>query len=91
MAYSFNISIAIKSTIDKILGIIVPIILYIDSKSLYDCLIKLGTIAKKRLMINIICLCQAYKCHEIAEVKWIKGSTNPADFMTKSKALGALK
>ena len=91
MAYGFDISMAIKSTVDKILGITVPIVLCTDSKSLYDCLVKLGTTAEKRLMIDIMCLRQAYERHEIAEVKWIKGSTNPADSMTKSKASGALK
>ena len=45
-------------------------------------------------MIDVLCLCQLYKCCEIAEVKWIKGNTNPADVFTKSKgvstALGRL-
>ncbi len=39
MAYSFNINAAIKSTIDKILQVNLPLILYTDSKSLYNCLI----------------------------------------------------
>ena len=42
-------------------------------------------------MINIICLCQLYGRREIAEVKWIDGDSNPADSMTKSKPLLALK
>lgn len=78
MSYGFDISVAIKTTFDKILGISVPIILCTDSKSLYDCLVKLGTTAEKRLMIDIMCLRQAYERREIAEVKWIRGSTNPA-------------
>jgi hypothetical protein len=91
MAHGFDISTAIKSTIDRILGKTVPIVLCTDSKSLYDCLVKLGTTAEKRLMIDIMCLRQAYERREIAEVKWIKGNTNPADSMTKGKASGALK
>jgi hypothetical protein len=91
MAHGFDISTAIKSTIDRILGKLVPIVLCTDSKSLYDCLVKLGTTAEKRLMIDIMCLRQAYERREIAEVKWIKGNTNPADSMTKGKASGALK
>ena len=91
MAHGFDIATAIKSTIDRILGKPVPLILCTDSKSLYDCLVKLGTTAEKRLMIDIMCLRQAYERREIAEVKWIKGNTNPADSMTKGKASGALK
>ena len=34
---------------------------------------------------------QLYKYKKIAEVKWIKRNTNPADFMTKLKACNALK
>ena len=42
-------------------------------------------------MINFIYLCQLYKHKEIAEIKWIEGNTNPADFIIKSKACNALK
>ena len=42
-------------------------------------------------MINIICLHQAYKHREIIEVKWIKGESNPADLITKTKGSIILK
>ena len=42
-------------------------------------------------MVNLICLHQLYKRREIAKIKWIKGNTNLANFMTKSKAYNALK
>jgi hypothetical protein len=54
MAYSFNISTLVKSIINKILEIELLLIVYIDSKFLYKCLIKLGTTRKKYLIINII-------------------------------------
>ena len=44
IAYSFNIAIAIKSTVDKVLQINLPLILCTNSKLLYNCLIRLGTI-----------------------------------------------
>ncbi|KAF1979932.1 hypothetical protein BU23DRAFT_576770 [Bimuria novae-zelandiae CBS 107.79] len=47
---------------------VVPLVIYIDSYSLYECLVKLGTTKEKRLIINIIAL-----HHE----------DNPADAFTK--------
>ena len=41
--HSFNISVAVKTMLDKILQINLPVILCTDSKSLYDCLIQLRT------------------------------------------------
>ena len=42
-------------------------------------------------MVNLICLYQLYKRKEIAEIKQIKGNTNLANFIIKSKAYNALK
>jgi len=90
-AHGFDIGAAIKSTIDLILGSDVPLLLCTDSRSLYHCLVKLGTTQEKRLMIDVLCLRQAYERREIAEVRWIKGTNNPADSMTKSKPSLALQ
>ena len=43
IAYDFNISASLKTIINKALNINLPLILYTNSKSLYNCLIKLGT------------------------------------------------
>jgi hypothetical protein len=92
MVLGFDIAGAIKATIDKILTINLPLVLCTDSKSLYDCLVKLGTTQEKRLMIDVLCLRQSYERREIAEVKWIAGDSNPADALTKGKgASNALK
>ena len=93
MAYGFDIGALVKSTIDKMLGIDLLLVLCTDSKLLYKCLVKLGTTQEKRLMIDIMCFYQAYKCREIVEVKWIKGKSNFANAMTKSnsKSSNALK
>jgi hypothetical protein len=92
MAHGFDIASAIKSTIEGMLQINLPLVICTDSRSLYDCLVKLGTTQEKRLMVDILSLRQAYERREIAEIKWIEGCNNPADAMTKgSKACGALK
>ncbi|RFU24242.1 hypothetical protein B7463_g12093, partial [Scytalidium lignicola] len=91
MAYGFDMGATIKSTIEGILEIDLPLVICTDSRSLYDCLVKLGTTQEKRLMIDVMYLRQAYERRQIAEVRWIEGITNPADSMTKGKPSSALK
>ena len=91
LAHGFDIGAAIKSTIQKILQLPqLPLVLCTDSKSLYECLVKLGTTQEKRLMVDLMCLRQAYERREITEIKWISGGSNLADAMTKSKSCNAL-
>ena len=42
-------------------------------------------------MVNFICLHQLYKYRKIAEIKQIKGNTNLANFIIKSKVYNTLK
>jgi hypothetical protein len=91
MVHGFDIGASIKSTIEAVLHIQLPLVMCTDSKSLFECLVKLGTTAEKRLMVDIMCLRQSYERREITEIKWINGNENPADAMTKSKACPALK
>ena len=69
MAHSFNITAAIKLTINKMLSIITLLILYTDLKSLFNYLVRLNTIQEKCLIIDIIYLHQAYKRRKIAKIK----------------------
>ena len=69
MAYEFDIRAVIKATLGKILGSAVSLILCTDSKSLYDCLVKLGTIKEKQFMVDMMSLRQSFKQQEITEVK----------------------
>jgi hypothetical protein len=95
MSLGFDAAAAIKSTLDQILQPWrqepVPLTIFTDSKSLYDCLVKISMTREKRLMIDIMCLRQAYERREIAEVMWIKGEENVADAMTKEKCSNALR
>ncbi|KAF7578681.1 hypothetical protein PtrM4_029210 [Pyrenophora tritici-repentis] len=58
MAHGVDIAVAISGTINIVIERLnlpkVPIVVYTSSRSLYDCLIKLGTTKEKRLIINII-------------------------------------
>ena len=67
MAYGFDIRVVIKATLGKIQGSAIPLILCIDSKSLYDCLVKLGITQEKRLIVDVISFCQSFKQREITE------------------------
>ena len=46
---------------------------------------------EKRLIIDIIALRQSYERRELAEIRWIKGDSNPADVIIKNKCNNALK
>ena len=95
LSLGFNIAATIKSTLDQIFSSStygkVPLSICIDSKSLYNCLVKLGTTQEKRLTVDLLCLRQSYKRQEITKILWIKGDKNPADAMTKEKACNALQ
>ena len=92
LATGFDVGAAIKATLEKIMKVeSLPLTLCTDSRSLYECLMKLGTTYEKRLMIDIMCLRQSYKRCEISEVVWIDGDSNPADAMTKARPCQALR
>jgi hypothetical protein len=88
-------AIAIGTTIKMIMDQLgfgkIPTIVCTDSYSLYECLVKLGTTKEKRLMIDIMALRQSYERREIMEIRWINGSDNPADAMTKAEPNKALE
>jgi hypothetical protein len=92
MINDFDVEIVIKSIIEHILKLknSLSLILFTDSKSLFDCLVKLETTSEKRLMIDLMCLKQSYERREIAEIRWIDENINLADAMTKSKFCNAL-
>ena len=46
----------LKIIIDRLELPVIPIIVYTNLYSLYECLVKLSTIKEKRLIINIIAL-----------------------------------
>ena len=81
-------SFAIGSTLTMIMKQLgLPTILIIvctDSYSLYEYLVKLGTIKEKRLIIDIMVIRKSYENRELFEIRQINDQNNPADAMTKS-------
>jgi hypothetical protein len=53
--------------------------------------VQLGLTSEKRLIVDIICLRQAYKRQEISQVVWIRKEYNIADAITKDKPSSSLK
>jgi hypothetical protein len=51
---------------------------------------KTGNYKKKRLIINIMALKQAYKQKNVFEIRWINGQNNPANAITKATPNKAL-
>ena len=73
MIAGVNTAISLSITFARIcqqLGITnFPVVVYIDSFSLYECLVKLGTTKEKRLMIDIMALRQSYEQRELVEIR----------------------
>jgi hypothetical protein len=68
-----DISFAIGSTLTMIikqLGFpIIPIIVYTDFYSFYECLVKFGIIKEKRLIIDIMVIRESYENRELFEIR----------------------
>jgi hypothetical protein len=95
MVGGFDSAIALSTTLQQIARTLqlpkTPLVICTDSKSLYDCLVKLGTTNEKRLMIDIMSLRESYENREISEIRWINGKDNPADACTKKSPNTALQ
>lgn len=94
MTNGIDIAIPLCMTVNQIMDQLalpmVPLIVCTDSRSLYECLVKLGTTKEKRLMIDVMAIRESYERKELAEIRWINGKDNPADSMTKVNATSAL-
>lgn len=95
MSLGIDIAIPLSQTINQVaerLSLeIIPLVVCTDSRSLYECLVKLGTTKEKRLMIDIMAIREDYERRSIDEIRWIYGKDNPADAMTKTNPCAALK
>jgi hypothetical protein len=90
MIHEFDSDSMIKSIIERILNIFLSMILLTDSRSLYDCLVKLEIASEKRLIIDLMCLRQSYERRKITKIRWIDDESNSVDVMTKSNSCQTL-
>jgi hypothetical protein len=71
MIHDFDVRSVLKTILSQMLRkkTSISLILIIDSKFLYDCLIRLEITVEKRLMIDVMILRQFYERREITEMK----------------------
>jgi hypothetical protein len=73
MIGGINMSFIIGSTLTMIIKQLrlstILIIVYTDSYSLYECLVKLGTTKEKRFMIDIMAIRESYENRELFEIR----------------------
>jgi hypothetical protein len=50
-----------------------------------------GNHQKKKLIINIMAIRQAYECQKMRDIRWINNRNNPADAMIKGSFNHAFK
>ena len=69
IVHGFDMAYLVKTTLNLILYRDIPLVICTNSKSLYNCLVKLSITQEKRLIIDVISMREAYKRREIAQVK----------------------
>lgn len=90
-ADAFDLAFLLKTDLETMLSAKVPLIMMIDSDSVFKVIVKNTSTTEKRLMIDIRAAREAYESQEISDVGWIRGSDNPADGLTKPGRCEALE
>ncbi len=77
-----NFAYAVGHDLSKITGKRVPILLFTDSRSIFDTTIKLSRVSEKRLFIHISCLRNAYAQGDIETFGRVSFEYNSTDSLT---------
>lgn len=83
MVLRFDTSYKISICISDMFNRKVPLIMYTDSKSLYESLVRIKTTTGKRPLIDLLMLRQSYEQCKIVDVFRIRTEQNPANALTK--------
>lgn len=86
LVHAFNFLSTLRMKLIGMFGRDIAMVLYTDSKSLYDGIVAINSTKEKLLLIDITDLREAYELREIADVSWIPSGDNPADALTKLSA-----
>ena len=82
-ASCFDFAFAVKHDLERMIGGEVPIVMFTDSKCLFDTITKLSKMTEKRLLIDIAALRESYVKGELFNVGHISSEYNLADPLTK--------
>lgn len=88
--HAFDVASTLRVTLNNIFDRSIPLVLYTDSKSLFDSIVGMNSTTEKRLLIDLSLLRERYELRELTEVVWIPSEENPADALTKENASPAL-
>lgn len=88
---AFDYAFMMMKDLNTMLGKVIPIFMFTDSKQLFDALTKGKRTTEKRLMIDILSARQSYKRFEISAIGLVTGLSNPADGLSKIGGNGALQ
>ena len=80
-----------RKMIENILGIpdkTIPIIAYVDNKSVIEAVYSTKLVDDKRLRVDIAAISECLARNEICEIKWCPGKVHLADCLTKRGAAG---
>ena len=81
---AFDQAFVIRHDIQLIMGTPIPVMMFTDSKQLFDVITRASHTTAKRLMIEIMAAREAYNRYEISNLGLVSGKSNPADGLTKS-------
>jgi hypothetical protein len=84
LVLGFDNAFVVRQMVSEISGREIPIDAYIDSKTVFDTITKLGTTLEKRLQIDAAALQESHLKGELRSLYWIPSSENCADPLTKS-------
>lgn len=82
---AFDCASTLRVTLNDILGLVVPLVIYTDSKSLFGSITALNSTTEKRLLINLYLLSQNYELRELSDIVWIPRLSNLVDVMNTQK------
>lgn len=65
VVHAFDIASTLRKTIIDMFGRLIPMTIFVDSNTLYDAIVGINSTTKKRLLIDLAVLRQAYEIREI--------------------------